>query len=273
MALVSSLSLLGAVSLGTIVAPELPPDSATAEPSRPDAASPDPFSPDDPDPTAVPDPTIAPEPTPTPQPTAAAVDTEVAPRAASTAAADDAAEPDTKPVVRSREGLWAMQFTFGGLAPMSIGGINDYGINRLFMTELGFRRVFRNGWTLPFSIGAGVFHHNPEDQEGIDTPNQNDVGLAATVGILKSFRVWRRIAPYGGGQFHLHYLDPTGDNNWNVGLGIGPVLGIEYYVGDRVSLLLQGQAILGFQIFDGLLQVSAATQISAGGQTGLVFYF
>jgi hypothetical protein len=128
--------------------------------------------------------------------------------------------------------------------------------------------VINDKWVIPFGIGAGVFHHEPDSG-----PAQNDVGLSASVGALRSFRVWRRIAPYVGGNLHIHYLDPTGDNNWLVALGFGPVIGIEYFFRDRVSLLLQGQAMVGLNIFDGLLQVQAATQIAAGGQMGLVFYF
>jgi len=175
---------------------------------------------------------------------------------------------DDSPVDRAEDGMWAMQFTFGGLAPLSIAGINDYGVNRLLFTELGFRRVFKRV-ILPFSVGAGVFHHNPDGAGG----SQNDAGLAATVGVLVPFRVWRRISPYAGGQFHLHYLDPTGDNNWLVNVALGPVLGIEFYIAHRVSLLFQGQALVGINIFDGLTQVAAATSIMAGGQTGLIFYF
>ena len=177
-------------------------------------------------------------------------------------------EDGASPVVRAEPGLWGMSFVFGGLAPLSIAGTSDFNVNRLVFTEIGMRRVLDNGWAIPFSVGAGVFHHNP-DEGG----NQNDVGLSAAVGVRKAFRVWRRIAPYVGGDFRLSYLDPTGDNNWLVGIGLGPNLGIEYYVGDRVSLLLQADATLGFGVFDGLVQVSVATQISAGGQTSLVFYF
>lgn len=163
--------------------------------------------------------------------------------------------------------MWGMQFTFGGLGPLSIGGINDHGVNRLLFTELGFRRVFPRV-IIPFSVGAGIFHHNPESGS-----SQNDAGLAATVGVLVPFRVWRRISPYAGGQVQLQYLDPTGDNNWLVNLGLGPVIGIEFYIAHRVSLLFQGQALIGINIFDGLTQVNAATSLMAGGQTGLIFYF
>jgi hypothetical protein len=146
--------------------------------------------------------------------------------------------------------------------------MDNHAINRLLFTELGFRRVFDNGWVVPFSIGAGIFHHNP-DTGG----SQNDVGLAFTVGVLRYFRTWRRIAPHGGGNVRLHYLDPTGSANWRINLIFSGLLGIEYFVGDRVSLLLQGEVGIGVSILDQLQQVRAATQVPAGGQMGLVFYF
>ena len=171
-------------------------------------------------------------------------------------------------IVRAEAGNWGMQFVFGGLAPMSIAGVNRFAVNRLLFSEIGVRRVFKRV-VLPFSVGLGVFHQNPDGSAG----NQNDFGLSASMGVLVPFRVWRRIAPYVGGSFHIRYLDPTGDNNWLVGFSIGPLLGIEYYVAHRVSLLLQANATLGINIFDSLTQIGANTNISAGGQMGLVFYF
>ena len=214
----------------------------------------------------MPEPT--PEPTPEPDPVAStpvARDDESAPGATSKEDADEWG--NRRPIQRAEPGDWAMQFTFGGLAPLSIGGISEYGVDRLLITELGFRRVFERV-IIPFSVGAGVFHHNPDAGA-----KQNDAGLAASVGVLVPFRVWRRIVPYAGPQLHLHYLDPTGDNNWLVNFSIGPVLGTEVYVHDRISLLFQGVLTLGINVFDGLTQVSAATALSAGGNTGLVFYF
>jgi hypothetical protein len=219
----------------------------------------------EPTPEPTPEPVVAPTPEPVPTPVAARDDE----RAPSDKGDRETKEEwgDHRPVRRAESGDWAMQFTFGGLAPLSIGGIGDFGVNRLLVTELGFRRVL-DKVIIPFSIGAGVFHHNPDGGA-----KQNDAGLAATVGVLVPFRVWRRISPYAGGQFHLHYLDPTGDNNWLVNVSLGPVLGIEVYVHDRISLLFQGMATLGINVFDGLTQVSAATALMAGGNTGLVFYF
>ena len=176
---------------------------------------------------------------------------------------DDDDDDDDDEISRFEPGLWGMQFTFGGLAPMSIGGLREFAINRLAFTELGFRRVLSNDWALLFGVGAGLFRHNPDSGD-----TQNDVGLAASYGFQKWFRVWRRIAPYAGGRIRIGYAEPEGRANWNVALGLGPMLGVEYFVGHRVSLSLQGDAQLRFGIFHGLLQTELATGIDAGGQMG-----
>lgn len=264
----SSASLVVAL----VASPALPPDRAAtpepvAEPAEPDAPeAPDvreaPTDPTLVDPSA--EPTPLPEPPPEPAVAPIAHDDEVAPRA------HERRRDDEGPVKRFEAGQWGMQFTFGGLAPMSVAGLRDFGVNRLLFTELGFRRVLSDRWVLPFSIGAGVFHHNPDAGAG---DSQNDVGLAASVGVQRYFRVWRRIAPYAGGRVRLDYSEPNGRANWRFGVGFGPSLGIEYFVGDRVSLSMQGEALLGIYTFAGLLQVEAATRLTAGGQMGLTFYF
>lgn len=261
----SSVSLVVAL----VTPPALPPDPAAAPETAAGPAEPDaPDVPDAPSDTPLVDPTVAPTPEPEPEPAPEiaprAYDDEVAPTAR-TRRDDD----DDGPVARFEPGQWGMQFTFGGLAPMSVAGLRDFGVNRLLFTELGFRRVLSERWMLPFSIGAGVFHHNPEGSGA----SQNDVGLAASVGVQRYFRVWRRIAPYAGGRIRLDYSEPNGRANWRFGVGFGPSLGIEYFVGDRVSLSMQGEALVGFATFAGLLQVELATQLTAGGQMGLTFYF
>jgi hypothetical protein len=258
----SSASLVAAL----VVSPALPPERtgaasepAPAEPSGP--AAPPEASAVEP---AV-EPTPAVEPVSTPAVAAApAYDDEVAPSRRASRDDDD----DDEPVERFEPGQWGMQFTFGGLAPMSVAGVRDLGINRLVFTELGFRRVLSEQWVLPFSIGAGVYHHNPDSGD-----TQNDVGFAASVGVQRYFRVWRRIAPYAGGRIRFDYAEPNGRANWRVGFGLGPALGIEYFVGDRVSLTLQGEALVGIGSSPGLLQVEWAMRLQAGGQMGLVFYF
>jgi hypothetical protein len=248
-----------------LAAPALPEPGAT-EPEPEPEPQPEPQPEPEPEPQPEPQPEVAPTPEPTPSERVAATDDERAPTASDREEREEWG--NRRPVRRGQSGDWAMQFTFGGLAPLSVAGIGEFGVNRLLVTEIGFRRVL-DKVIIPFSVGAGVFHHNPDGGAG----TQNDAGLAATVGVLVPFRVWRRIVPYAGGQFHLHYLDPTGNNNWLVNVSLGPVIGTEVYVHDRISLLFQAVATVGINVFDGLTQVSAATSLMAGGNTGLIFYF
>jgi hypothetical protein len=103
--------------------------------------------------------------------------------------------------------------------------------------------------------------------------SSTDVGLSFTGGVLKGFRVWRRIAPYFGGLFHFDVLKPAGDNNYVVDMSLGPVIGIEYFIADRVSLFAQGTFQFGVQITDPTAKIALGTGISGGGQLGLNFYF
>ncbi|HRI54032.1 MAG TPA: hypothetical protein PLW65_28025 [Pseudomonadota bacterium] len=192
---------------------------------------------------------------------------------AAAAAASDAPKvvvaPDDSPVVRAAPNNWAMTFAFGGLGSLTANGIVDQKAGNLLFTEIGFRAVL-SSVTIPFSVGLGLA--NTSSLKGPST-SSTDVGLSFTGGVLKSFRVWRRIAPYFGGLFHFSYLDPSGDNNWIIGLSIGPVLGIEYYIADRVSLLAQGTFQFGVSLTDPQAAIGLGSAISGGGQLGLVFYF
>ncbi len=195
---------------------------------------------------------------------------------AAAAAASDApkaavvvAPADDSPVVRAAPNNWAMTFAFGGLGSLTANGILDQKAGNLLFTEIGFRAVL-SSVTIPFSVGLGLA--NTSSLKG-PSASATDVGLSFTGGVLKSFRVWRRIAPYFGGLFHFSYLDPSGDNNWLIGLSIGPVLGIEYYIADRVSLLAQGTFQFGVNLTDPAAAIGIGSAISGGGQLGLVFYF
>ncbi len=177
--------------------------------------------------------------------------------------------PDTKPVVRAGPGNWGMTFIFGGLAPLSVAGLGDLPLaDNLIFTEIGVRRVFKRV-VVPFSFGAGVTHR----QRTGDAKPTISAGLSASVAVLKGFRVWRRIAPYFGGFLHTHYVDAAGPNNWIVNISVGPILGIEYYLGDRVSLYGQGVIGVGPSFGKTSVQWVARTAMAAGGQLGLTFYF
>jgi hypothetical protein len=172
------------------------------------------------------------------------------------------------PVERPIGGDLGMSFVFGGLAPMSVAGMVSHTVNRLFFAEVGMRWMLSDRWTLPFSFGLGMFSHNPDGGN-----SQNDLGVSFSVGFQRYFRVWRRIAPYFGAKFHMHYVDPSGDRNYLVQIALGPTLGIEYFIGDRVSLQMEYVLLLGVNITDPVTQIGLQTSLSYGGQMGLNFYF
>jgi hypothetical protein len=177
--------------------------------------------------------------------------------------------PDTQPVLRAAPGNWGMTFIFGGLAPLTLGGLGDRKIgDGLLFTEIGVRRVFKRV-VIPFSIGAGISRAQPEGA----TAKTTTAGVSASVAVLKGFRVWRRIAPYWGAFFHTHYIHAGGSGNWLLNFSVGPILGIEYFLADRVSLYGQGVFGIGPDITRTTVSVSASSAIAAGGQLGLTFYF
>ncbi len=177
--------------------------------------------------------------------------------------------PDTKPVVRAGPGDWGMTFIFGGFAPLSVGGLGDLPLAEgLVFTEIGVRRVFKRV-VVPFSFGAGV----SQVRKAGEAKPTISAGVSASVAVLRGFRVWRRIAPYFGGFLHTHYIDAAGPDNWLVNVSVGPILGIEYYLGDRVSLYGQGVVGIGPNIGKSSIQWVARAALAAGGQLGLTFYF
>lgn len=199
----------------------------------------------------------------------------VAPSESSASAGGGAA---AAPVVTAQEGQWAFLFRFGGLAPFSFRGVNDFTVEpavaaagptgQLF-TEFGMRKVLKR-FSIPFWVGLAMV--NDSTRTGVSTSNTS-FGLSGGVGLQYTFRAWRRIAPYVGGFGQLQFIDPTGDANWLLGFALGPVLGVEYYIADRVSLFAQGQFALGVAIADASARVIMGPTMSMGGNTGVNVYF
>jgi hypothetical protein len=181
---------------------------------------------------------------------------------------DPAPRTGASPVERPIAGDLGMSFIFGGLAPMSITGMINHPVNRLFFTEVGMKYMVADKWALPFSFGFGVLSFK---QEGADA--QNDIGVSLSIGLQRYFRIWRRIAPYFGAKLHIHYVDPTGDANYLVQFAIGPTLGIEYFIGDRVSLTMEYALLIGLNAEDRRTTIGLQSIVSMGGQMGLTFYF
>lgn len=174
----------------------------------------------------------------------------------------------SSPVERPIQGDLGMSFVFGGLAPLSVAGLVQHTVNRLFFTEVGIRYMIGDKWMLPFSFGAGLWSLSPSGGD-----SQNDLGLSFSVGFIRYFRIWRRIAPYFGAKLHIHYVDPTGGQNYLVQFALGPQLGIEYFIADRVSLNMEYSLLFGLNSEDNQTSIGLQTIVSMGGQMGLNFYF
>lgn len=254
-----------AMSLALTAFQVAPSPPSTTPPGAPARASDAPLAVEVPEAPAM----AASEPAPDPVPVAAVpvVATPVPIAAPPPVGPNDAV--DTKPVVRAGPGNWGMTFIFGGLAPLSVAGLGNQPLaDGLIFTEIGVRRVFKRV-VVPFSFGAGVTRR----QSDAATKPTVSAGVSASVAVLRGFRVWRRIAPYYGGFLHTHYIDAAGPDNWLVNVSVGPILGIEYYLGDRVSLYGQGIVAVGPSFGKSSVQWVARTAIAAGGQLGLTFYF
>jgi len=169
------------------------------------------------------------------------------------------------PVERPIAGDMGISFAFKGLAPMSVGGVSDATIGQAF--------------------GATMLNVSPP---GGGDNNRTDFGLGFGIGFQHYFRTWRRIAPYVGAKLHLSYFDPSGDKNYLVQVGIGPSLGIEYFIADRVSLSMEYNFFFSVQFEGdnaaaggragapgavGGTAVGLGTSLWMGGQMALTFYF
>ncbi|MCK6545231.1 hypothetical protein L6R52_05130 [Myxococcota bacterium] len=185
------------------------------------------------------------------------------------AAADDAAEP----VVRAASGDWGLFFRVAGLDALALGN-NERDVGGLRLVQVGAKVVLSEELMIPFYFGTGLrsISEDGEDQ------SQSDFGIDLGVGVEWHFRTWRRISPFVGAHLGFGLVDPSGDENTNYGFGIGPSIGVEYYVADRLSLM--AQYMLVFQLDSreqpglgaGTLQTVQLSTL-AGGALNLTFYF
>lgn len=175
------------------------------------------------------------------------------------------------PVVRARGGNMGLYFLFGGLAGLTHSNV-DRNIGALIFNRVGLKFVFSEHWMLPIWFGTGLRVDSVDDPT-IDATT--DWGIDLGVGFEYHFRIWRRISPFVGAGVGFDLQDQTGADNIRFGMGIGPSLGVEYYLGDRLSLSAVYLFTIQLVYQDSPLASTTTFGIAtlAGGAVTLTYYF
>jgi hypothetical protein len=179
----------------------------------------------------------------------------------------------SEPVVRAQAGNLGMFFRFGGLATLFTTG-NTYTVagttsssgstDALVFTQAGIKIVKSETWMIPIYLGTGLRFVSPSSGS-----SRTDWGLDIGSGFEYHFRIWRRLSPFIGLDLGLGFSDPTGDSNLSVGVGLGPSMGVELYIMDRVSLAALYKLV--FQITYQETSTSTGMGTSSGSSTGVSF--
>ena len=191
-------------------------------------------------------------------------------RPARAAANPGGANPIAGPVVRAEGGNIGMYFLFGGLAGLTHSNV-ERNIGALLFNRVGVKFAFSEKWMLPIWFGTGL-RVDSVDAPGVDATT--DWGIDLGVGFEYHFRIWRRISPFFGAGLGFDIQDQTGSDNIRFGMGLGPTLGVEYYIGDRLSL-----SALYMFVIQLVYQDSAAATTTfgfstlAGGAVTITYYF
>jgi opacity protein-like surface antigen len=222
-------------------------------------------------------------PPPAPPPAPRAVDTETPGRAAAPPAAP-AAAPDGSPVVRAQAGNLGFFFKLGGLATLDHSNTSRT-VDGLAFTQIGMKFVSSERLMLRAYFGTGLQHSKAEACPATGTCSSSkstDMGIEAGVTLEYHFRVWRRISPFVGAGLGLGYINPSGAENWNVGVGFGPLVGVEYYLGDRLSVTAEYMLTfeVGYQKVPTGSGAGATASVTtfayrtlAGGALVITYYF
>lgn len=186
-------------------------------------------------------------------------------RAAKKEEGAEIAADDDSPVVKASKGNIALFFRFGGLGSM-LATNNSRAVETLVITQAGLKFVLNERWMVPLTFGAGIRRASQGGLSDDDLAGGFDVG----VGLEYHFREWRRISPFFGVNIGGGVSAPA-DEDLIGGIGLGPTLGIEYYVADRLSLSAQYLMTLQFESSDGDSNLELTTL--AGGAMNLTCYF
>jgi hypothetical protein len=175
---------------------------------------------------------------------------------------------EDEPVVRAESGNLGMFFLFGGLATLlhtndgkSAGG--------LVFQRVGMEYVLSQNLRIPFWFGTGLELTSPDQGD-----SSTDWGMEIGGGIEYHFRIWRRISPYVGGTLGIGVGNPSGPDNVDIEFSLGPMFGVEYYIGDRVSLSAQYELNIDIGYEDSANATTTfGYRTEAGGSVGITYYF
>jgi hypothetical protein len=173
------------------------------------------------------------------------------------------------PAVRAEAGNIGMYFRFGGLASLAHSN-NTRTIGPLVFTQVGMKFVFSETWMLPVYFGTGLRVDSPD--EGDSATNW---GIDLGAGFEYHFRIWRRISPFLGVSLGINMEDPTMEDNLRFGFGVGPSLGVEYYIADRLSVTAMYMFViqLNYQDDPANSVTTFSMQTLAGGALNITYYF
>jgi len=198
---------------------------------------------------------------------------------------------DDAPVVRATgdEGNMGLFFRVGGLGELAATGDSQGENKGVFNSQIGLKFVMSESFMLPIFFGMGVVMTKANPDADSETGFSMDFG----VGFEYHFRIWRRLSPFFGATMKLGFYDPKSNDadekveDLSIRFHMGPVLGVEYYIADRVSIAVAYMLMItlyadtvnkedgtkttfDFSTKSGLDVAAAA---DSGGQLTVTFYF
>lgn len=203
------------------------------------------------------------------------------PRSADRAAKTQDATDEDSPVVRpsGEEGNMGLFFRFGGLATMTAKGDSIATNSSAINTQIGFKFVLSESMMIPIFFGTAIDVAKTEGEDG-----KNNFSMDFGAGMEYHFRIWRRLSPFFGALLKFGFYDPTQEDNLIFRFHVGPLIGVEYFIADRVSLAAAYMlmfSVVHTQIgsdssstdFDMTTKAGQDVAASTGGDLTLTFYF
>ncbi len=179
---------------------------------------------------------------------------------------------DTSPVVRAAQGNLGLFFRFGGLATLTASGETQNTGKSLWTNQVGLKLVLSERFMIPIFFGFGIHGNTPAEGD-----SSTDWNLDLGGGFEYHFRIWRRFSPVISGVLKLGFSDASGGDNLNLHFSLGPAIGVEYYVADRLSLTAQYRFLLRLAYQDAEKEPNEVTSVQlvtqSGGSLTLTFYF